>query len=56
MPKGMPWVGLDVQAYESACAVVDAGTGEVKSCKHSGRPHELLGCLERLERPFRAVY
>jgi transposase len=56
MPEGMRWVGLDVHAYESACAVFDAGTGEVDSCRRSGRPHELLEWLERQERPFRAVY
>ena len=31
MPEGMCWVGLDVHANESACAVFDAGTGEVES-------------------------
>jgi transposase len=56
MPEGMRWVGLDVHAYESACAVFDDGSGEVDSCRRSGRPHELLGWLDRLERPFRAVY
>jgi transposase len=56
MPEGMRWVGLDVHAYETACAVFDAATGEVESGKLSGRPHELLGWLERVERPFRAVY
>jgi transposase len=56
MPEGMRWVGLDVHANESACAVFDAGTGEVVSRKHSGRPHQLLEWLEGVERPFRAVY
>ena len=56
MPEGMRWVGLDVHAYETACAVFDGTTGEVESHRFQGRPHELLGWLERLERPFRAVY
>jgi transposase len=56
MPEGMGWVGLDVHAYESACAVFDAASGEVESRKLAGRPHQLIGWLEGLERPFRAVY
>lgn len=56
MPEGMRWVGLDVHARETACAVFDGATGEIESRRLSGRPHELLGWLEQLERPFRAVY
>jgi transposase len=56
MPEGMRWVGLDVQASESACAVFDAATGEVESRRFVGRPHELLEWLDGVERPFRAVY
>jgi transposase len=56
MPEGMRWVGLDVHAYETACAVFDGATGEVESRRFRGRPHELLQWLEGVERPFRAVY
>jgi transposase len=56
MPEGMRWVGLDVHACESACALFDGTTGEVLSRRLSGRPHELLEWLEGVQRPFRAVY
>jgi transposase len=56
MPEGMRWVGLDVHAHETACAVLDGTTGEVESRKFRGRPQQLLAWLEGLERPFRAVY
>jgi transposase len=56
MPEGMRWVGLDVHAYETACAIFDGATGEVESRRFSGRPHELLDWLEGLGRPLRAVY
>jgi hypothetical protein len=50
------WVGLDVHARETACALVDQSTGEVASRKVSGRPEAVLEWLERLDRPFVAVY
>jgi transposase len=56
MPEGMRWVGLDVHARGTACAIFDGTSGEVESFSLVGRPHELLEWLERLERPFRAVY
>jgi transposase len=56
MPEGMRWVGLDVHAYETACAIFDGGTGEVESRRLPGRPHELLDWLEGVKPPFRAVY
>jgi transposase len=56
MPEGMRWVGLDVHAYETACAVFDGATGEVESRRFVGRPHELLDWLAGLGRPLRAVY
>jgi transposase len=56
MPEGMRWVGLDVHAYETACAVFDGTTGELKGRRFQGRPHELLDWLEEIERPLRAVY
>ena len=37
MPEGMRWVGLDVHAYETACAVIDGTTGEVESRRHGSR-------------------
>ena len=56
MPEGMRWVGLDVHAKETACAVFDGGSGEVESRRLVGRPHEVLDWLEWVQRPFRAVY
>lgn len=56
MPEGMRWVGLDVHAYETAGAVFDGASGEVEGHRLSGRPHELLDWLERLQPPVRAVY
>ena len=38
MPEGMRWVGLDVHANESACAVFDAGTED-------GRPFLVMELL-----------
>ena len=31
MPEGTRWVGLDVHANESACAVFDTATGDVRA-------------------------
>ncbi len=45
MPEGMCWVGLDVQANETVCAVFDGATGEVETRGLLGRPHELLDWL-----------
>jgi transposase len=56
MPEGMRWVGLDVHAYETSCAIFDGTTGEVESRRFQGRPHQLLEWLEGVEPPFRAVY
>lgn len=50
------WIGLDVHARETACALLDQATGEVETRKLSGRPEAALAWLERLERPFVAVY
>ena len=50
------WVGLDVHARETACALLDQVTGEVKTRKVSGRPEAALAWLEGVERPFVAVY
>lgn len=56
MANATRFVGLDVHARETACAVVDLGTGEVQSRKIRGRPDAVVGWLETVERPFRAVY
>jgi transposase len=56
MPEGMRWVGLDVHASQSACAVFDSATGEVVSRRIMGRPHEVVSWLGELEPPLRAVY
>lgn len=47
MPAGARWVGLDVHAYETACATFDGTAGEVESSRLSGRPHELLAWSRR---------
>ena len=56
MPEGMRWIGLDVHARETACAVFDGTTGELEGRRFVGRPHQLLEWLAQIERPFRAVY
>ena len=43
MPDGIRWVGLDVHARESTIAIFDQGTGELRTRRVAGRPHELLG-------------
>jgi hypothetical protein len=42
MSHASRWVGLDVHAHESTFAVFDQGTGEVRTRRVAGRPHELL--------------
>ena len=56
MPEGMRWVGLDVHASQTACAVCDTETGEVFTRRVMGRPHEVLAWLLELAPPVRAVY
>jgi transposase len=56
MVEGMRWVGLDVHSRSSTAAVLDAATGEVRTHRLEGWPHEVLGFLETIEGPFRAVY
>lgn len=56
MPEGMRWVGLDVHASQTACAVFDSETGEVAARRIMGRPHEVVAWLVELEPPVRAVY
>src|SRR4051795_2668825 len=56
MPNATRWVGLDVHASQTACAVFDSETGEVITRRVLGRPHEVMGVLLELERPVHAVY
>ena len=50
MPDGIRWVGLDVHARESTFAVFDQATGEMRTKRVAGRPHELLPWLRAVER------
>jgi transposase len=52
----MRWVGLDVHSRSSTAAVLDSATGEVRTRRIEGWSHEVLGFLESIEPPFRAVY
>jgi hypothetical protein len=56
MTNGTRWVGLDVHAAQTACAVLDSHSGEVITRRIVGRPHEVMGFLEQLEPPVRAVH
>ena len=56
MADGIRWVGLDVHARESTIAVFDQGTGEVRTSRVVGRPHELLERLMDVGVPARMVY
>ena len=56
MSNGTRWVGLDVHASQTACAMFDAATGEVVTRRVMGRPHEVLDWLIGLDPPVRAVY
>ena len=48
MSNGTRWVGLDVHASQTACAVFDDGTGEVITRRFIGRPHEVMPFLVEL--------
>ena len=52
----MTWVGLDVHARASACAVLDLDSGEVVVYRHRGCPSGLVGWLGSLGGRSRAVY
>ena len=56
MSNGIRWVGLDVHATQTAAAVFDSASGEVRARKFAGRPHEVLAWLSELPVPVRAVY
>src|SRR5919108_6066721 len=55
VPGGMCWVGLDVDANGTVCAVFAGASGEVGTRGLLGRPHELLDWLGGLRQPLRAV-
>lgn len=56
MAHGIRWVGLDVHAHEGTMAIFDQATGELRTRRVAGRPHELLAWLRGVEKPMRAVY
>jgi transposase len=56
MTMSMCRVGLDVHARETAAAVLDPATGEIRTRTLSGRPTTVLEWLEALPQPFQAVY
>ncbi len=56
MADGIRWVGLDVHATQTAAAMFDTATGEIRSRKFAGRPHEVMDWLVALPKPVRAVY
>jgi transposase len=56
MAHAIRWVGLDVHAHESTFAIFDQHTGEVRTRRVAGRPHELLAWLRGIDAPMRAVY
>lgn len=56
MADGIRWVGLDVHVNQTAGAVFDSATAEVRSRALPGRPHEVLAWLLELSGPVRAVY
>jgi transposase len=56
MTNGIRWVGLDVHAWQTAGALFDSATGEVRSRVMAGRPHEVVPWLVELPPPVRAVY
>lgn len=56
MADGIRWVGLDVHARETTVAVFDQGSGELRTRRLVGRPHETLECLMEIAVPARMVY
>jgi hypothetical protein len=55
MPDGIRWVSLDVHARELTLAVFDQATGEVRTRRVAGRPHECLPLLLEIGRPARML-
>lgn len=56
MSEATRWVGLDVHARETAGAMLDMGSGELVQRKVRGGPERVIGWLEELGGPVRAVY
>jgi transposase len=56
MSESMALVGLDVHAAQTHAAVLRPVTGELSRAKLRMAPREVLGFLERLGGPVRAVY
>ena len=55
MPS-MRWVGLDVHARDTCAGVFDQDSGEVVTQRIAGGADQVIGWLETLEGPWRAVY
>jgi transposase len=56
MAQATRWVGLDVHAAQSACALLDTGTGELETCVVRSRPLAVVDWLRALPRPWVGVY
>lgn len=56
MSESMALVGLDVHASQTHAAVLRPATGELSRAKLRMAPLEVLGFLQRLGGPVRAVY
>ncbi len=57
MSESMALVGLDVHQAQTVAAVLDPRSGERRLERLRGAPSAVVvGFLERLERPVRAVY
>jgi transposase len=56
MAQSMSLVGLDVHASQTHAAVLDVSSGELRGVKLRMAPGEVVGFLETLPGPVRAVY
>lgn len=56
MVNGTRWVGLDVHASQTACALLDTSSGELETRTLTGRPDGVLVFLRGLPRPWCGVY
>ena len=50
------WIGLDVHARKTVAGVLDAVTGEVRTCRVASRPVETVAWLRELPAPVRVAY
>ena len=50
------WIGLDVHARKTVAGVLDAATGEVRTCRVASRPEETVTWLGELPAPVRVAY